>query len=702
MKTEPLTREDRICRAAKEYQTALESGRRPDRRSFLAQYPDLADELAPYLDALDALGLFRPNSASNPVEESLPTIPLGDFQIVREIGRGGMGVVYEAQQLSLGRRVALKVLPFAAALDSRQLQRFKNEAQAAAQLHHTNIVPVYAVGCDRGVHFYAMQMIEGRTLAELIAEMSRAEQPRSAAGRDSADTIDFGPTRESLGRGEEFYRNVARLMVQAAEALEHAHGQGVIHRDVKPANLMLDVHGHLWVTDFGLAQFQAGLELTQTGDLLGTLRYMSPEQASGQRVLLDSRTDIYSLGVTFYELLAREPFFAAAPSRPDLLRQIAQEEPRALRSIHKSVPAELETIILKCVSKVPAERYSSARELADDLQRFLSFQPIRARRPNLVDRARKWLRRHPGFLMASGVLLLLCTIGLLVSHALVTHEKTLTSNALLRERIRAEHARQLVDRLIKVSEEELDDSPIWQGLRKQLLETAVSQYQKLIDESKDDPEATAEMSAAQKRVQQVLADLITLQGAETLLLLQIDSVLDELKPSDEQRRQLKALTDQLRRQRRFALATADLSPAERQSRRLEQIRETEEAAAKLLTEGQRLRLRQLALQRKGIFAFRDPEVVAVLQLSPGQRLRIRELDNDFFLVMGEGPPPRHDPKHRGGLGPRPEPREMLGRYLDLLTPEQKARWEEMRGEPIDFPPPRPPGPPPRKTTEEIR
>jgi len=235
-------------------------------------------------------------------------------------------VVYEAEQLSLGRHVALKVLPFAAALDSRQLQRFRNEAQAAAHLHHTNIVPVFGVGCERGVHFYAMQYIEGQTLAQVIADLkSQGAHEKHQAADQSLATFDHSQgaltavqcaeaTKPSVSLSPQFaasnyFLTVATLAWQAADALEHAHQVGVVHRDIKPANLLLDGWGKLWITDFGLARFHADAGLTLSGDLLGTLRYMSPEQAIGQWVPGDHRTDIYSLGTTLYELLTLKPAF---------------------------------------------------------------------------------------------------------------------------------------------------------------------------------------------------------------------------------------------------------------------------------------------------------------------------------------------------------------------------------------------------------
>jgi WD40 repeat protein/serine/threonine protein kinase len=359
-------------------------------------------------------------------------MPLGDYRIVREVGRGGMGVVYEAEQLSLGRRVALKVLPFAAALDPRHLQRFKNEAQAAAHLHHTNIVPVHAVGCERGVHFYAMQFIEGRTVAALIEELRKAPRPESASRAEGLTSARPGPadatgpyaplppapvpdtptqpvalSTERSAVGPAFFRSVAGLGLQAAAALDYAHRQGVIHRDIKPSNLLVDGQGTLWVADFGLAHILGDAGLTLTGDLVGTLRYMSPEQTAGKQVLVDQRTDIYSLGVTLYEFLTLQPAFPG-DDRQVLLRQILAEEPRPPRRLNRAVPAELETVVLKAMAKEPGDRYPTAGALAEDLRRFLDDRPILARRASLAERSWRWCRRNPALavLTASVVLLL--------------------------------------------------------------------------------------------------------------------------------------------------------------------------------------------------------------------------------------------------------------------------------------------------------
>jgi tetratricopeptide (TPR) repeat protein len=401
--------ESLVAEVADEFLARQRRGERPAVEEYTARHPEHAAVIADVLAALRVVGL---SGASGTLASEGPPAgggpgpgELGDFRLVREVGRGGMGIVYEAVQLSLGRRVALKVLPLAGTLDPRQLQRFKTEAQAAAQLHHGNIVPVYAVGCERGTHYYAMQFIEGRTLADVIAELRGAAAGGPAAA-PAADTLPAaGLLTERSARGPGFFRAAARLGVQAAEALEHAHQEGVVHRDVKPANLLVDAGGNLWVTDFGLARLQNGSGLTVSGDLVGTLRYMSPEQALGRPGGVDHRTDVYSLGATLYELVCLRPAFDGR-DRQELLRQVAGEEPRPPRRVNAGVPAELEVIISKALEKEPAARYATARELADDLRRFLEDKPIRARRPTWLEQGRKWARRHrPAVWSAAGALL---------------------------------------------------------------------------------------------------------------------------------------------------------------------------------------------------------------------------------------------------------------------------------------------------------
>jgi serine/threonine-protein kinase len=447
------TSEEALGAVIEELTRKIQAGQPIDFQALIRDHPDQAEQLQQLLPALHMLaGLSHSEargmapSTTSVVDEGMGT--LGDFRILREVGRGGMGVVYEAEQISLGRKVALKVLPFAATLDAKHLQRFKTEAQAAGHLHHQNIVPVYAVGCERGVHYYAMQFIEGQTLAAMITELRRfsgrekgvngpaadsatrtgrelwagkwappkpqAEQlipttaypppDRPAAPRQADSTAPAAAiSTENSTHTTAFFRTVARLGIQAAEALEHAHGLGVVHRDIKPGNVLVDHLGNLWITDFGLAQMQGDTKLTMSGDLLGTIRYMSPEQALAKRIVVDHRTDIYSLGATLYELLTLEPVFHGQ-DRQEVLRQIAFEEPRPPRRLNRAMPLELATIVTKALAKNPAERYATAQELADDFARYLRDEPIKAKRPTLILRIRKWARRRQELVWTAGTL----------------------------------------------------------------------------------------------------------------------------------------------------------------------------------------------------------------------------------------------------------------------------------------------------------
>jgi WD40 repeat protein/tetratricopeptide (TPR) repeat protein len=299
------------------------------------------------------------------------------YRIEREIGRGGMGVVYEATHLPLDKRVALKVLPVLPGEGAGQLERFLREAKTAAGLHHTNIVPVFDIGQAGGTPYFAMQLIDGRGLDKVLHDWQN---------RPPAD----------------LFRLVARLGVQAADALACAHQRGVIHRDIKPSNLLLDGQGVVWVTDFGLARRTSDAALTQAGALVGTPRYMSPEQAEAAKRPVDHRTDVYSLGATLYELVARRPPFDG-PTPVEVLLQVIEREPVPPRRLAPGLPRDLETVILKAMAKRPDDRYPTAQDLADDLRRFLAGEPVRARRVGPVGRLARWSRRNPavaGLLLA--------------------------------------------------------------------------------------------------------------------------------------------------------------------------------------------------------------------------------------------------------------------------------------------------------------
>jgi serine/threonine protein kinase len=446
--TQNRDRDEQLGQVLAEWLEAAEQGRPPDESEYLRCYPEFGAELAQCF--ADWKRFPRPHRVAeriSPIPE--PVLPenglLGDFRIVREVGRGGMGVVYEAEQVSLGRRVALKVLPFAATMDPRHLQRFHNEARAAASLHHEHIVPVHGVGCERGVHYYAMQLIDGQSLDAFVRQRRRdTDTARTHAAEpttDHQDEISGGPaapttaetraqaTTQQAPRDAAYFRRVAEWGIAAAEALEYAHSLGIIHRDIKPANLMIDGAGKLWITDFGLARTVSNSSLTQTGDLLGTFRYMSPEQALAKHGLVDHRTDIYSLAMTLYELLTLRPAIEGE-DREEILRQIAFEEPSSPRSLDRAIPADLETIVLKALAKEPAERYATAQALADDLRYFLEARPIRAKRPTVPQRLWKWGQRHRHLVGATALFLVLGVVGLAVSAFLLWREQEQTKTAL--------------------------------------------------------------------------------------------------------------------------------------------------------------------------------------------------------------------------------------------------------------------------------
>jgi len=699
-----LADDPRVIEAARAYLAELENGRVPSRLLFFNRFPDLTDALAECFDGIElahAAGLaLRPTTM--PLQTDLPASPLGDFQILREIGRGGMGIVYEAVQLSLGRRVALKVLPFASALDTKQLQRFKTEAHAAAQLHHTNIVPVYAVGCERGMHFYAMQLIDGRPLDQVIGEM-RGESKGASA---SAPTMELqaattAPPEKSPGsiqrtsHSRESFRSAARIAVQVAEALEYAHDAGVVHRDIKPGNLLIDARGNVWVADFGLAQVTADVGMTQTGDIFGTLRYMSPEQASGRRNQVDHRTDVYSLGATLYELLTLEPLFPGE-DRQALLHQILSEEPRALRKIDRTIPNELETIVLKSLSKLPEERYATAGEMAADLRRFLDERPILARRPSFVDRSRKWVRRHPSVLAASILVLVLSVVGLAVSTALIAREQDRTQREQEQTQKRATEAeqrfqlaRRAADEMIRMAEQDLNDQPHLQGLRKRMLESALAYYQEFIELRRNEPDSQTELEATRDRVKGILEDLAAMQAERQILLLKEAVVRDDLQVTAEQQKHILDLIKRVEDQRPDRMGDFHkLTVEQRSHRSLELARSNDAEVSEILSREQKHRLGQIALQCRGLTAFKDPSVIKELSLSAGQRANIRIIENNMLSEGGfQGGSPRFG-QPRGGpsrISPRVHERMLSGAFEKIATvldPEQMNKWHEIIGEPL--------------------
>ena len=306
---------------------------------------------------------------------------LGDYELIEEIARGGMGVVYRARQLSLNRTVALKLMRPGSLASEAEVQRFLAEAEAAASLQHPNIVAIHEVGEQDGLQYFSMDYVEGHTLAETMRR-----QPLSA-------------------------ETAARYVKTIAEAINYAHQRGILHRDLKPSNVLIDQSGNVRITDFGLAKrITEDSGLTASGAVMGTPSYMPPEQAAGQKAKLSPASDVYALGAILYDLLTGRPPFQAETSL-DTLLLVLNANPVSPRLLNPKLPRDLETICLKCLEKEPRKRYSTAQELADDLDRFLKREPIRARPISVVNRGWRWCCRNPWPTVAAVALAVLVTVA---------------------------------------------------------------------------------------------------------------------------------------------------------------------------------------------------------------------------------------------------------------------------------------------------
>jgi len=410
-KSESERRLDELVTA---YLKAVEAGEKPNREEWLARHPDLAGELAAFLDGQDqvdqlARSLRSPTPITEPEAWEAPTLPpnepaahqspsptggeggvrglgvvryFGDYELLEELARGGMGVIYKARQVSLNRPVAIKMILAGQLASEADVHRFRTEAEAAANLDHPNIVPIYEVGEYEGQHYFSMKLIEGGSLTEWIKANLPSESPRVRKWKKIGYSPRFSPSSS------------VSILAKVARAVHHAHQRGILHRDLKPSNILIDANNEPHVTDFGLAKrIRADSKLTQSGAIVGTPSYMAPEQARSAKELTLA-VDVYSLGAILYELLTgRPPFHAATPM--DTLLQVTDQEPTAPRKLNPQLDRDLETICLKCLEKEPGRRYATAEDFADDLGRWLKGEPIQSRRYTPWNRGIKWVRRHP-------------------------------------------------------------------------------------------------------------------------------------------------------------------------------------------------------------------------------------------------------------------------------------------------------------------
>jgi serine/threonine protein kinase/WD40 repeat protein/Tfp pilus assembly protein PilF len=452
-----------VDRLAEEFLDRHRRGERPTPDEYAALHPQWADEIFDIFPALLMMEQFKPmpedltgSFASGPAGLAGTSRRLGDYRILREVGRGGMGVVYEAVQESLGRHVALKVLPQNGRMDAGQLERFRLEARSAARLHHTNIVPVFDVGEHEGVHFYSMQFISGQGLDVILRDLRRLRDrgpgaefvptqaealthsvarahgllARSPTALDvavgnaatQADTTPEDEARdvpegspspaersELIGPSEAgYFQSVARIGVRVADALAYAHSQGVLHRDIKPSNLLLDTAGQVWVADFGLAKLEGSDGPTAAGDVVGTLRYMAPERFQGRS---DPKSDVYGLGATLYELLTLRAVFDD-DDRLRLMDRIAREAPTPARRIDHLIPLDLEAIVQKALAKDPDDRFLTAADLRDDLTRFVQNRPTRTRPLTPPEQLWRWCKRNP---LVAGLNVLAATLTIVIA-----------------------------------------------------------------------------------------------------------------------------------------------------------------------------------------------------------------------------------------------------------------------------------------------
>ncbi|WP_413431098.1 protein kinase domain-containing protein [Crateriforma spongiae] len=460
----------RLSLLLEQYLSAVESGKSVDTRTMVADDPALLAPLQRCVDGLKHLQQCLVGTDSHLSDLAAPS-HLDDFRLIRPIGRGGMGIVYEALQESLNRVVAVKLLPWTSTLDEKRLRRFQNEAEAAGQLQHPNIVPVYAVGCQRGIHYYAMPLIDGPSVEERIGDRS------------------INP---------DWRWNVSAI-ADIADALQSAHQCGVVHRDVKPSNLIIDSRQKLWITDFGLAQYATNPSLTQTGDIVGTAKYMSPEQACGMTALVDGRSDIFSLAATLYEMLTGEDIHQGIS--PTSRWTATDAKPIAsVRLRRPELPRDLDTVLQKAMSVQRDQRYDTAGDFADDLRRVVAGQPTIARPPSLGDKMIRLASRHRRAFVGSIAAACLIFIAMAAGIAIITTQKQIAEDHRRRSNRFENLSRIAVDSLGTQMADMLADVPEASGARRRLLDQTINYYRRFVAEAQRDSLRQSDLAETQAKI----------------------------------------------------------------------------------------------------------------------------------------------------------------------------------------------------------
>ena len=531
--------QQRLSDLLDQYLVALEQGQAFDVRAAIEDNLDIAETFESYLRKLDQLygvaladGVNQADAAAHVPANPESLKRLGDFELLKIIGRGGMGIVYEATQEGLDRRVAVKLLPLSSTLDSIQVARFKNEARAAGLLSHPNIVPVYSIGSDQGLYYYVMQLIDGVSLDSWVRAKVESGNEPSVASENSAskNTASENSAPPEFGRQDVDWQGIVGWASDTAKALHEAHVNGVIHRDIKPSNLILDRQGKIWVTDFGLARGLADLSLTGSGDMLGTIRYMSPEQASGKSALVDGRCDVYSLAVTLYELLTLRPAFDA-DTATEVIRQIDNQTSTPLLKLRPALPLDLATVISKGMEKQRDARYETAAEFAEDLQNVLHGRPTVARPPSMLDHVSLFAARYRSAALVLVSFMVLATLGLSIATMTFADLKGKAENSAHNAKLKERMAREAVDSLALVTAERLAGIPAASEIRKELLEDTLAFYQRFITTPEDDSILRTDMALAlgkMGRLERELGD----DNAALEHLHQSEKMLQELLEAD--------------------------------------------------------------------------------------------------------------------------------------------------------------------------